>query len=74
AVSEAAVVGVADDYRGETVAAYVTVKTGQSVTEEELVAHCREQLAAYKIPRSIGILDEMPKTVTGKIMRRALRD
>lgn len=74
AVSEAAVVGVADDYRGETVAAYVTVKTGQSVTEEELVAHCREQLAAYKIPRSIGILDEMPKTATGKIMRRALRD
>ncbi|HLS33505.1 MAG TPA: AMP-binding protein [Brevibacterium sp.] len=74
AVSEAAVVGTADDYRGETVAAFVTVKTGQAVSEEELVAHCREQLAAYKIPRSIGILDEMPKTATGKIMRRALRD
>ena len=74
AVSEAAVVGTADDYRGETVAAYVTIKAGASVTEDELIAHCREQLAAYKIPRSIGILEEMPKTATGKIMRRALRD
>ncbi|MGO1441068.1 MAG: class I adenylate-forming enzyme family protein [Brevibacterium yomogidense] len=74
AVSEAAVVGAADDYRGETVTAFVTLKAGASVSEEELVAHCREQLAAYKIPRSIGILDEMPKTATGKIMRRSLRD
>lgn len=74
AVSEAAVVGVADDYRGETVAAFVTLKAGASATEEELTAHCREQLSAYKRPRSIGILDEMPKTATGKIMRRKLRD
>ena len=73
AVSEAAVVGAEDSYRGETVAAFVTLKAGQEATEEELVAHCREQLAAYKIPRSIGILDEMPKTATGKIMRRMLR-
>lgn len=74
AVSEAAVVGAEDSYRGETVTAFVTLKSGQSATEEELVAHCREQLAAYKIPRSIGILDEMPKTATGKIMRRMLRE
>ena len=74
AVSEAAVVGVADDYRGESVAAYVTLKAGQSATPEELTEHCREQLSAYKIPRSIGVLDEMPKTATGKILRRMLRD
>ena len=74
AVSEAAVVGVADDYRGETVAAYVTLKAGQSATVEELTAHCREQLSAYKVPRSIGVLDEMPKTATGKILRRMLRE
>src|SRR5699024_182246 len=69
AVFEAAVVGVADDYRGESVAAYVTLKAGQSATPEELTEHCREQLSAYKIPRSIGVLDEMPKTATGKILR-----
>ena len=73
AVREAAVVGVPDERRGETVKAFVSVKPGATVTPEELIAHCRERMAAYKYPRSVVLLDELPKTVTGKILRRELR-
>jgi len=74
AVREAAVVGVPDEYRGETVKAYVSLKPGATVTEEELATFCRQQLAAYKYPRSIQLVDDLPKTTTGKILRRELRD
>jgi long-chain acyl-CoA synthetase len=73
AVRESAVVGVADEKRGETVKAFVSLKPGASVTPEELIAHCKERMAAYKYPRSVELLDELPKTVTGKILRRELR-
>ncbi|HET6875041.1 MAG TPA: long-chain fatty acid--CoA ligase [Acidimicrobiales bacterium] len=73
AVREAAVVGVPDEYRGETVKAFVSLKPGQTVDEGELVAFCRERLAAYKYPRQVELVDELPKTVTGKILRRELR-
>ncbi len=73
AVRESAVVGVPDERRGETVKAFVSLKPGASATEEDLVAHCRERMAAYKYPRSVVLLDELPKTVTGKILRRELR-
>jgi long-chain acyl-CoA synthetase len=73
AVREAAVIGVADTYRGETVKAVVSLKAGASATHEDLVAHCRENLAAYKTPRLIEFLDDLPKTVSGKIQRAALR-
>ena len=74
AVREAAVVGVPDEKRGETVKAYVSVKPGASATPEELIAHCKERMAAYKYPRIVVLIDELPKTVTGKILRRELRD
>ncbi|MFC0081350.1 class I adenylate-forming enzyme family protein [Aciditerrimonas ferrireducens] len=74
AVKEVAVVGVPDPYRGETVKAYVSVKPGASVTEAELIEFAKAQMAAYKYPRSIEFLDELPKTVTGKILRRELRE
>ena len=74
AIREAAVVGVPDAYRGETVKAYVSLKPDAAVTEEELIAFCKEQMAAYKYPRSIEFLDDVPKTATGKILRRELRD
>ena len=74
AVRESAVVGVPDEKRGETVKAFVSVKPGATVTPEELIAHCKERMAAYKYPRSVVLLEELPKTVTGKILRRELRD
>lgn len=74
AVREASVVGVPDAYRGETVKAFVTLKPDAgAVTPEELIEHCRRLLAAYKYPRLVEILDEIPKTPSGKILRRELR-
>jgi long-chain acyl-CoA synthetase len=73
-VREAAVVGVADEYRGETVKAYVSLRPGVQVDPGELVAFCRERMAKYKCPRLVEVIDELPKTPTGKILRRALRD
>jgi long-chain acyl-CoA synthetase len=72
AVSEAAVVGVPDEYRGETVKAFVTLRPGATVTTEELIEHCRARMSAYKYPRSVELIDVLPKTVTGKLLRREL--
>jgi long-chain acyl-CoA synthetase len=73
AIREAAVVGAIDAYRGETVKAFVSVKDGSSVTIDEIIAFCKERLAAYKCPRIVELMDDLPKTVTGKILRRELR-
>jgi long-chain acyl-CoA synthetase len=73
AVLEAAVVGVPDDYRGETVAAHVVLRPGQTATEAELIEHCRERLAVYKAPHIVHLVDELPKTASGKTLRRELR-
>jgi long-chain acyl-CoA synthetase len=74
-VREAAVIGVPDEYRGETVQAFVSLKSEflGRVSADELIAFCRERIAAYKYPRRVEIVEEVPKTVTGKILRRALR-
>lgn len=74
AVREVAVVGVPDEYRGETVKAFVSLKPGASATSEELIGFCKERMAAYKYPRQVEIIEELPKTATGKILRRELRD
>jgi long-chain acyl-CoA synthetase len=74
AVREAAVIGVPDEYRGETVKAFVSLRPGSSVTPEEIIEFCKSKIAAYKYPRQVEIVDEVPKTVTGKFLRRALRD
>lgn len=73
AVREAAVVGQPDPYRGETVKAFVSLREGCVVEPVALIDYCRERMAAYKYPRSVVIVDEVPKTVTGKVMRRVLR-
>ena len=74
AVREVAVIGVPDAERGETVKAFVSLKAGASVSPEEIIAYGRETMAAYKYPRIVEIIDELPKTTTGKILRRQLRD
>jgi len=74
AVREAAVVGVPDEYRGETVKAFVSLRPGKTVSEADLITFTKERMAAYKYPRQIKFLDEIPKTVTGKLLRRQLRD
>jgi len=74
-VKEAAVVGVADSYRGETVKAFVSLVEDykESVSPDELIEFCKERMAAYKYPRIIEILQDIPKTATGKILRRELK-
>lgn len=74
AVREAAVVGEPDDYRGESVLAFVSLVAGAEVRPDELVAFARERLAAYKAPRRLVVLADLPKTQTGKIRRNVLRD
>ena len=71
-VLEAGVAGVPDPYRGETVKAWVVVKPGESLTEEEIKAWCAERLAKYKVPTFVEFRDELPKTTVGKILRREL--
>jgi long-chain acyl-CoA synthetase len=73
AVREAAVVGVNDPYRGETVKAAIVLKSGQTASPDDFAAWCRARMAAYKCPRIIEMRDELPKTATGKILRRELR-
>jgi long-chain acyl-CoA synthetase len=74
AVREAAVVGVPDAYRGETVKAFVSLRAGERVDADELIAFCRERMAAYKYPRVVELVDELPRTASGKVLRRVLRD
>ncbi|QXJ27553.1 Long-chain-fatty-acid--CoA ligase [Saccharolobus shibatae B12] len=76
AVDEAVVVGVPDEYRGENVVAYVKLKREYSPSEalaEDIIKYCRLHLASYKVPRQIRFVNDIPKTPSGKIMRRAFR-
>jgi long-chain acyl-CoA synthetase len=63
---------MSDEVKGELARAYVVLRPGASTTEEELIGHCRGQLAAYKLPRSVRFVADLPKTSSGKIMRREL--
>ncbi|HQQ70369.1 MAG TPA: long-chain-fatty-acid--CoA ligase [Alicycliphilus sp.] len=74
AVQEACVIGVADARRGETVKAVVVRKSGAALSEDALIAWCREQMAAYKVPRQVTFVDQLPKSATGKIQWRQLQD
>jgi long-chain acyl-CoA synthetase len=74
AVHEAAVVGQPDEYRGETVVAFVSLKSGTSATEQELIAFTKKRLAAYKYPRAVRIIKDLPKTHAGKIRRGEVRE
>ena len=73
-VAEAVAVGINDAYRGETIKAYVVLHQGESATEEEIIAFCKEKLAVYKVPKIVEFREELPKSAVGKILRRLLRE
>jgi len=73
-VREAAVIGVSDPYRGETVKAILVLKDDVQTTEEEIKAHCKKNLAPYKVPKIFEFRSELPKTNVGKILRKALKE
>ena len=73
-VLEACTIGVPDEYRGETVKSYIVLKTGESAEAEEIIAHCRETLAAYEVPKIVEFIDALPKSAVGKVLRRELKE
>jgi long-chain acyl-CoA synthetase len=73
AVALVAVGGLPDALKGEAAKAYIVLKNGVQANEAEIIAYCRQHLAAYKVPRAVQFVDDLPKTSTGKIMRRELR-
>jgi long-chain acyl-CoA synthetase len=73
-ILEASVVGYQSEYRGETVRAFIVRRPGSTVTEAEIIAYCKEELAAYKVPKMVEFVDELPKSLIGKVLRRKLRE
>jgi long-chain acyl-CoA synthetase len=72
-ILEACAVGVPHAYRGETVKAFIVIKPGEVLTEEEVIEYCNQNLAKYKIPKLVEFIDELPKSAVGKILRKELR-
>jgi long-chain acyl-CoA synthetase len=73
-IMEACTIGIPHDYRGETVKAFIVVKKGERLTEDDVKEYCKKNLAAYKVPKIIEFIDELPKSAVGKILRRKLKD
>lgn len=73
-ILEAVSVGIADGLRGETLKAYVVPRPGESLHKSDVIAWCRQKLAGYKVPRLVEFREELPKTIVGKVLRRALRE
>jgi long-chain acyl-CoA synthetase len=73
-VKEAAVIGVQDAYRGETVKAFIVLRDGEVATEEEMIEYCKQEMARYKTPKLVEFRQELPKSLIGKVLRRVLMD
>ena len=73
-VAESAVVGVPDDRLGEVGRAYVVARVGQVLSEDTVIGFCRERLANYKVPRQVRFRDALPRTPSGKVLKRLLRN
>ena len=72
-VLDAVSVGIPDEYRGETLKAYIVLKSGETATGEDIIAFCKEKLAAYKVPKLVEFRDALPKSAVGKTLRKILR-
>ncbi len=74
-VKEAAVIGVSDQYRGETVKAFIVLKDkNKNPGADQIKAYCKERIAAYKVPKMVEFVDDLPKSLVGKVLRRKLRE
>ncbi len=73
-ISEAAVIGVPDKYKGEVVKAFVVLKPGCEATVEEIIEFCKKNLASYKVPKIVEFVEELPKSAIGKVLRRVLKE
>jgi len=74
AVSEAAVVGIPDEEKGELAVGFIILEKGHEVSEKEIIGYCRERMAVYKAPRKVSFVEELPRNPSGKILKRLLRD
>jgi long-chain acyl-CoA synthetase len=72
-VMDAVSVGIPDEYRGETLKAYIVLKSGETATGEDVIAFCKERLAAYKVPKLVEFRESLPKSAIGKTLRKILR-
>jgi long-chain acyl-CoA synthetase len=73
-IMEVCAIGIPDAYRGETVKAFIVLRPGETMTEEEVIAFCRQTLAPYKVPKQVQFMESLPKSTVGKLLRRELRD
>jgi len=73
AILESAVIGVPDERWGEAVKAFVVLKKGQSLTEDEVIRYCKANLANYQVPKSVSFVSELPKNAAGKVVKAELR-
>jgi long-chain acyl-CoA synthetase len=73
-ILEACTIGVPDEYRGETVKAFIVTREEETLNQEEVTQYCKENLAAYKVPKMFEFIDELPKSAVGKVLRRKLKE
>jgi len=73
-IADAVAIGIPDEYRGETVKAFVVLSPGEEATAEDIISFCREKLAAYKAPKIVEFREDLPKSAVGKILRKILRE
>jgi long-chain acyl-CoA synthetase len=74
AVSEAAVIGIPDEEKGELAAAFIILKAGQIVSEQDIIDFCRSKMAVYKAPRKVFFVEGLPRNPSGKVMKRLLKE
>ena len=73
-VKEAVSVGIPSETRGKVIKAFVVPKEGENLTKAEIISFCREKLSGFKVPKQVEFREELPKTIAGKVLRRALRE